>query len=323
MHKLVGYVLVVIAAALLGQYGIAQERAKVYRIGFLGTTESLETFSKAFSSLGYNIGQNVIIDARWPPNERLDQLPVLAEELVKLKVDVIVAASATAALAAKEITTEIPIVFAIIIDPVADGLVTNLGRPGGNITGVTVFDRDQAREQLALLKEVIPDLRRIAVLGDSGAVLTPFQINEEAAHALGLQSIILKVERGAANPDFDGAFDNAKKAGARAVVVLSTPVTSPNRRRIAQAAIKYRIPTLSPRAHADAGGLISYGTSFSRGPVRAATYVDKILKGAKPGELPVETVKMHELVINLNAARELGLSLPPAVLSRATQVIDQ
>jgi len=184
MHKLVGYVFVVIAAALLGQYGIAQERAKVYRIGFLGTPESLETFSKALSSLGYNIGQNVIIDARWPPNERLDQLPVLAEELVKLKVDVIVAASATAALAAKDITTEIPIVFSIIIDPVADGLVTNLGRPGGNITGVTVFDRDQAREQLALLKEVIPDLRRIAVLGDSGAALAPFQINEEAAHAL-------------------------------------------------------------------------------------------------------------------------------------------
>ncbi|HZM45028.1 MAG TPA: ABC transporter substrate-binding protein [Burkholderiales bacterium] len=323
MLRLVRYVLVVIVAALLGQYGVAQERARVYRIGFLGSTESLEQFSKALSSLGYTIGQNVVIDSRWPRNERLDQLPALAEELVKLKVDVIVAGGGTAARAAKGITAEIPIVFTIIIDPVAEGLVTNVGRPGGNLTGVTVFDQDQAREQMALLKQAIPDLRRIAVLGDSGAALDPFQINEEAAHAQGLQSIILKVDRGAANPDFDGAFDNAKKAGAQAVVVLSTPVTSPNRRRIAESAIRYRIPTLSPRAHADAGGLISYGTAFSRGPERAATYVDKILKGAKPGELPVETVRMHEIVINLKAARELGLSLPPAVLSRATQVIDQ
>ena len=321
MRRLAALVLVVFVVTLAGRVGVAQMPTKVHRIGFLGTKESLEQLNEAFAAIGHVNGRDIAIDARWPENSRLDQLPALAAELVRLKVDVIVAGGGTAARAAKDATAEIPIVFAAIIDPVSDGLVRNSVKPGGNVTGFTVFDADQAREQLTLLKDIIPDLKRVAILGDTGAALAPFKSNEDAALDLGLRTVVVKVERGAT--DFDSAFDTAKKADAQAVVVLSTPVTSPNRRQIAASALKYNIPTLSPLAHADAGGLISYGTEFSQGVRRAAVYVDKILKGVPPGELPVETIRLPELVINLKTARLLGLSVPPSVLSRATRVIDQ
>jgi putative ABC transport system substrate-binding protein len=328
MRKLIGLTLVVAAAAFVSPTGFAQQSTKVARIGFLGPTSApppapsqLDVLRKALADAGYVDGRNITIEARWPEGERLDQLPATAAALVGLKPDVIVAAGATAVRAAQAATAEIPIVFALVVDPVATGLAANLAKPGGNLTGATIFDPGQARQQLEFLKDTIPDLARVALLGDTGAAPALFQTNEEAAQSLGIQTQILKLERGATNPDVDGAFDAAKKAGIGAVVVLSTPVTTPHRRRIAEAAIKYRIPTLSPRGHADAEGLISFGTEFSEATRRAATFVDKILKGAKPSDLPIDTVKDPEIIVNLNTAREIGLSFPPAVVSRATRVI--
>ena len=248
-------------------------------------------------------------------------LSEIAAAFVSRKVDVVVAIGATAARAAKDATTEVPIVFAGVVNPVATGLLTNLAQPEGNLTGATTFDSQQAGKQLEILKEAIPGLARVALLGDSGAAPAVFQANEDAARSHGLQMQVLKVERGAATPDFDAAFEAASKGGAEAIVVLSTPVTSPHRRRIAEAALRYRLPILSPREHADAGGVMSYGTAFSEATRRTAIYVDGILKGTKLSDLPVETVRQHELVINLKAAREIGLTLPSTLLSRASQVI--
>jgi putative ABC transport system substrate-binding protein len=292
------------------------------RIGFLGPPASpvLGVLRKALADRGYVEGRNIVIDSRWAEGGRLDQLPAAAAALVGLDVDVIVAIGGTAARAAKGATADIPIVFEIVIDPVATGLVPSWERPGGNVTGVTSFDPQQARQQLETLKEAIPGLAHVALLGDAGAAPTLFQANDNAARAMGLRTLTLKVER-APNPDFEGAFEAAKEKGAAAVVVLSTPVTSPNRRRIAELAARHRLPSLSPIDHSDAGGLICFGTSFSEITRRAAPYVEKIFRGTAPGDLPVEMVARHELVINLKTARALGVVVPPVMLSRANRVI--
>ncbi len=320
--------LIFVAVALFGHESLAQEPAKVSRIGFLGPTSApppavsqVDVFRKALADFGYVDGRNIIIEARWPEGEQLDLLSQLATSLVSLKVDVIVAAGATAARAAKGATTEIPIVFAGVVNPVATGLVADTAKPEGNVTGATTFAPLQAGAQIELLKEAFPGLARIAVLGDSGAAPASFQTVEAAARSQGLQVQIIKVERGAAIPDFDGVFESSVNGDAQAVIVISTPVTTPHRRRIAEAATKHRMPLLSPREHADAGGLLSFGTGFSEATRRTAAFVDKILNGAKPGELPIETVRKDELVINLKTARELGVTLPSTLVSRATQVI--
>jgi putative ABC transport system substrate-binding protein len=320
--------LIFVATALIGHEGLAQQPAKVSRIGFLGPMSApppaisqVEVFRKALADLGYTDGRNIIIEARWPEGEQLDRLSELAASMASMKVDVIVAAGATAASAAKGATTEIPIVFAGVVNPVATGLVANTAKPEGNVTGATTFDPLQAGAQIEMLKEAFPSLARIAVLSDSGAAPTMVQTVEAAARSQGLEVQIIKVERGAATPDFDGVFEASVKGGAQAVIVISTPVTTPHRRRIAEAAMKNRMPILSPREHADAGGLISFGTGFSEATRRTATFVDKILKGAKPSELPIETVRKHELVINLKTARELDVTLPSTFVSRATEVI--
>ena len=330
MRKLIGLAVFAAAAGFVSHGSMGQQPSvKIPTIGFLGPTSApapatsqLEVFRKALADLGYVEGRTIIIDGRWPEGERLEQLSEIAAAFVSLKVDVIVAVGATAARAAKGATTEVPIVFAGVVNPVATGLLTNLAQPEGNLTGATTFHSLQAGKQLEILKDAIPGLARVALLGNSGAAPAVFQANEDAARSHGLQIQVLKVERGVATPDFDGAFEAAKREGAEAVVVLSTPVTSPHRRRIAKSALKYRLPILSPREHADAGGVMSYGTAFSEATRRTAIFVDKILKGAKPGDLPVATVRQHELVINLKTAREIGLTLPSTLLSRASQVIE-
>lgn len=328
MLRRVTLAIVFALAAVLSHAASAQQPAKVPRIGILDVLAStpaapripIEIIRKAFADLGYVEGQNIIIEIRSPEGDRLDRLPEAAAALVSLKLDVIVAVGATAARAARSATTHIPIVFGLVIDPVASGLVANSERPGGNITGFTTFDPQQARKQFDILKEAIPGLARVALLGDAATASALIQAHEDAARALGLQTQTLKVER--ANPDFEGAFEAAKKEGAGAVVIFSTPVTTPDRRRIAEFAAKHRLPTLSPRDHADAGGLISYGTGLSEAIRRTATYVDKILRGAKPDDLPVETVRQHELILNLKTARDPGVTFPPAMLSSANQVIE-
>jgi putative ABC transport system substrate-binding protein len=211
-------------------------------------------------------------------------------------------------------------VFALVFDPAESGLVANLERPGSNVTGFTTFDPQQARKQLEILKDVIPGLVGVTLLGDAAATPALFHESEKAARALGLQTQTVKVAR-TPNPDFEGALEHAKNEGTGAVVVISTPVTTPNRRRIAELATKHRLPTLSPRDHADSGALISYGTGFSE-PIRGtAVYADRILKGTKPGDLPVGTAREPELIINLKTAREIGVTVPPAILRRANRVI--
>ena len=322
MRKSIRVLVAIFASALFGAATVAQQPIKAYRIGFLGPASQLDVFRNALADLGYVEGKNTTIDGRWPDGEQLDQLSTIAVGFVGNKVDVIVAIGATAARSAKATTNQIPIVFAGVVNPVATGLVTNLVQPDGNLTGATTFDPEQARQQVELLKEAIPGLARVAVLGDSGAAPTQFQVNEQAARAAGLETLVLKVERGAVIPDFEGAFEKAKKEGAQAVIVMSTPVTTPHRRRIAESSIKTGIPTLSPRDHADAGGMLNFGTAFSGATRRAAVYVAKIFEGAKPNELPIEMVHRHELVINYKTAREIGLTLPAAFVARTHQAIE-
>jgi putative ABC transport system substrate-binding protein len=235
MRKVIGLAFIVATVAVVG-LASAQQPTKIPRIVFLGpmsapppATSQLDVFRKALAGLGYVEGRDVTVEGRWPEGDRLDQLAEIAAALVGAKPDVIVAAGATAAGATKRATTNIPIVFAGVVDPVATGLVADWARPGGNLTGATTFDPQQARQQLEFLREIVPDLAHVALLGDTGAAAASFQVNEEAARSLGLEVQILKVERGVASPDFESAFAAAKKAGVSAVVVLSTPVTTPNR----------------------------------------------------------------------------------------------
>ena len=292
MRRLGWTALLLLAVAANAPNGLAQQHANIFRIGFLGPSASppaisqLDVFRRELAKLGYEEGRDVIIDSRWPEANRLDQLPAAAAALISTRPNVLVAVGATAARVAKETTSDLPIVFAGVVDPVAAELVANWARPGGNLTGATTFDSEQARRQLEILKQALPGLTRVALLGNSGAAQSSFHANEEAARTLGLETLVLKVERGAASPDFDGAFAKAKQEGAGAVVVLSTPVTTPNRQRIAEAAIKHRVAALSPREHADSGALMSFGTAFSEATRAAAAHVDKILKGAKEANCP-------------------------------------
>jgi putative ABC transport system substrate-binding protein len=316
----IALVLVAALAASLCQAVSAQQPGGIPRLGFLGPPPLLEVFRKAVASLGYVEGRTVMIDARWPQGDRLDLMAESATELLRLKADVLVVVGATAARAANSVTSDVPIVFEVVVDPVATGLVAALERPGANATGSTTFDPRFGAKQLELLKSVVPGLKRVAILGDTGAAPTLFQAVETAAQSVGIETLALRVER-APNPDFDGVFQSAKANGVDAVVVLSTPVTTPNRKRIAELAVKHALPTLSPRDHADAGGLLSYGTSFVEATKHSATVVDKILRGAKPVDMPVESVSRHELIVNLGAARSLGITIPAATLASASQVV--
>ncbi|CAN7781192.1 ABC transporter substrate-binding protein [Variovorax sp. LjRoot175] len=322
MHRRLALVHVAALMGSLFSTASAQQPAGIPRVGFLGPTNTplLEVLRKTLASLGYVEGRTVMIDARWPEGDRLDQMAASATELLKLKADVLVVVGATAARAAKSVTSDVPIVFEVVVDPVATDLVATLERPGANVTGSTTFDPQFAAKQFELLKSAIPTVKRVGILGDSGAAPTLFQAVEKAAQSAGIETFTLKVER-VPNPDFDGAFQAAKKDGANAVVVLSTPVTTPNRKRIAELAVKHTLPTLSPRDHADAGGLLSYGTSFVEATKHSAAVVDKILRGAKPADIPVERVSRHELIVNLAAARNLGVAIPAATLASASQVV--
>ncbi len=320
-------VILALGAVLRPALSEAQQSAKIPRVGYLpsaspppGTPYAhLQGLQKGLGDLGYVEGRNIIIESRWTEG-RLDRLPELAAELVRLKVDVIVTVGGVGARAAKDATTTIPVVFAVVVDPlVPPALVANLQRPGGNVTGFTTFDPQGARNRLELLKEAIPGLARVAILGDQGTRGTTIAANEDAARAVGLEPQVLLV--GGPNPDLEGAFEAATRERANALVILESPVAATNRVRIGELAVKHRMPTLFPRDHVDAGGLIAYGASLAEAGRRMAAYVDRILKGAKPGDLPVEMVTRRELIINLRTAREIGVTIPPEVLRRADQVI--
>jgi len=308
----------------------AQPAGKIARIGYLATNlrgspqASHEAFVEELRGLGYVEGRNVVIEYR-DAEGKDERLAALAAELVALNVDVIVAAAGTlAALAAREATRILPIVFIAVGAPVTSGLVTGLARPGGNATGLSAVSPDLASKWLELLKQAVPGVSRVAFLRQPGALgdadKDVLKQAEVAARALGVRFQLVEA-RGTA--DFDGVFSELTNARAGGLVVLSTPMFSSERTRLVDLAARHRLPTMfSFRSYVDAGGLMSYGPNVADLFRRAATFVDKILKGAKPVDLPVEQPTKFELVINLKTAKALGLTIPPSLLQRADQVIE-
>jgi ABC-type uncharacterized transport system substrate-binding protein len=308
----------------------AQQLTKNPRIGYLSAggrssgTGRLETFRQGLRELGYVEGKNIIIEYR-NAEGKLDRLPALAAELVRLKVDVIVTGGPPSARAAKEATVTIPIVMTGVGDPVGSGFVASLVRPGGNITGLSTFAPELSGKRLELLKETVPKLSRVAVFGMSTSPDNAQSLREVelAAGALKVQLQYLDI-RDASNPkDIDTAFRAASKGRAESVLMMVAPVVaSRHQTEIAELAVKSRLPVIfSGRASVEAGGLMSYGVNINDLDRRVATYVDKILKGAKPADLPVEQPTKFEFIINLKAANQIGLTIPPNVLVRADRVI--
>ncbi len=304
----------------------AQPAGKLYRIGMLETRSTvlnaanIDAFRQGLQELGYKEGQNLEIVYR-SSDGRDERFPGLASELVRLKVDLILTRGTPAALAAKSATRTIPVVMAASGDPVASGLVASLGRPGGNVTGLSLFNVEMYAKRVELLKEVLPKLARIAAIFNMGNPVTASQWNvvEASARSLGIQAQLLDVRR---PEDLPRAFDAAAKQRAQALIVGLDGVTQGNLRPIAERAAKQRLPSIyGAKEYADFGGLITYGASDPHMYRRAATFVDKIFKGAKPADLPVEQPTTFELVINLKTAKALGLTIPQSVLARADEVI--
>jgi putative ABC transport system substrate-binding protein len=303
----------------------AQQRAKVPRIGFLVFVSSesrYRGFQQGLRELGYVEGQNIAIEFR-SADGSLERLSDLADELVRLQVDVLVAGSTEGAYAAKRATSTIPIVMANVTNPVGAGLVSSLARPGGNVTGLTTMSADLSGNRLALVKEVVPGLRRIGVLWypDSPNGVAAFKELKAAAPSLGVDVRSLEIRLPL--PEIDKAFGTAITWRADALITLDDALIINNRTRIIALAARHRLPAVyGYREFPDAGGLISYGPSRHDMYRRTAAYVDKILKGTKPGDLPIEQPTKFELVINLKTAKALGLTIPPSLLLRADQVIE-
>ena len=309
----------------------AQQAAKIYRIGVLSQpTRDLEALRQGLRELGYVEGQNIIIYYRraWGAEDRYDELAAdrlgeLVTELVGLNVDVIVATNARAALFARRVTKTIPLVVIAIADPVGARVVGSLSRPGGNITGSSFMSSELGGKRLELLKETIPRLSRVAVLsnlmGDNPVRERSLNEIEIVARSLRVQLQVVNMKR----PDeLENAFSSMVRAKVGALTVLTPPVYPADRARIVQLARKNRLPAIYPRSeYVETGGLMSYGPNYADMYRRAAYYVDKILKGAKPSELPVEQPTKFELAVNLKTARELSLTIPPNVLMWADKVV--
>ena len=324
-RKLVGIVALVVTLAMCGARAEAQQPKKIPRIGYLGASflssaERVKAFRQGLRELGYVEGKNIVIEYRYT-EEKLDSEPALAAELARLKVDIIVTAGAGSTRAAKEATSTIPIVMSQDPDPVGNGFVASLARPGGNITGLSSLGADLAGKRLELLKEILPKLSRVAVFGTSTnpGTVPALRETELAAGPFKVQLQFLDV---LSSKDIESAFRAAGKGRADAVLVLNSPVAASRRKEIAELAVKSRLPAFYNRSeYVEDGGLMSYGVSFTDLGHRAATYVDKILKGAKPADIPVEQPKKFEFSINLKAAKQIGLTIPPNVLARADKVI--
>jgi putative ABC transport system substrate-binding protein len=304
---------------------LAQPPAKIHKIGWIavrpGSAASvIESFQREFSKLGYVEGKNIVFEYRYAEG-KLDRLPALAEELVRLKVDVLIAPNTPAALAAKSATKTIPVVFIDVTDPIAAGLIDSLARPGGNITGFTSIESVLAGKRLELLKETLPKLSRVAVLWnpqDLGGGQS-WKESQLPARELGLQLHSMEVTSA---DKYEAAFKEATKARSGALAWMAAPLGRSNQILTVELPKKYRLPAIySQRAVVENGGLMSYGSDRAEMYRRAAVYVDKILTGAKPADLPVEQPMKFELAINLKTAKALGLTIPPIVLMRANKVI--
>ena len=320
-------VIAMVLAIVASAHPVGAQQARGHRIGFISSASSTslaardEAFRQGLHALGYVVGQNITIEYRWADG-RNERLPGFAAELVNLKLDIIVTHGVVATRAVKQATTTIPIVIAAADDPVAAGLVPNFARPGGNITGLTLMTPDLMEKRLELLRAVVPGRTRVAVLWNPGNPVSEPELRkaEAAARSLGLQLQSLGVR----DPrELPGAFSSMKTERAGVVFLVPDAMFFGQRNEIAGLAASNRLPLVAHlREFADAGGLMTYGPNGLDVHRRAATYVDKILKGAKPGDLPVEQPTKFDLVINLKTAAALGITIPPAVLARADHVIE-
>jgi len=321
-----------VAALSLGLFATplaaeGQQAGKVYRVGTLGekSTDPAEarlwqTFRQSLRERGWTEGGNILFEHRWADGNTA-RLPELAADLVRLKVDLIVARSSSHVRAAKAATSSIPIVFVVHADPVGTGHVASLAKPGGNITGLSLLQTDANPKGLELLISAVPGAKRIAVLWspNNPSHTSGLKALDEARRTLGVQLQPVGARTGA---DLEGAFSSMARAHAQAVLVLASQLFFAERQRVAELATTHRLPTMfAVKEGAEAGGLMSYGPDYGDLFRRAAIYVDKILRGAKPSELPVEQASKFELVINLKTAKALGLKIPPSLLLRADPVI--
>ncbi len=323
--KLVGLVAIGVAFALCGAVAQAQQTGKVPRIGFLDSSTAsgmavlLDAFRQELLKLGWIEGKNIIIEYRFA-EQKNERLPELAADLVRLKVDLIVVPGRPAAFAAKSATVTIPIVMVNDADPVGVGLVTSLARPGGNVTGLSSLGVELATKRIEILKDAVPKLARVGVLRPAGGLDRQLKDLRPAALALKLKLEEIETQRDAKG--LESAFQTAKQKQVGAIMTTTATVFFAERKRIVDLAAKYRLPAIYPQDDfAQVGGLMSYGADFDDLYRRAAVYVDKILKGAKPADLPVQQATKFEFVINLKAAKQIGLTLSPEFLSRANKVI--
>jgi putative tryptophan/tyrosine transport system substrate-binding protein len=303
----------------------AQQTGKVPRIGFLDNSTAssmavlLEAFRQELSKLGWIEGKNITIEYRFA-EQKNERLPELAADLVRLKVDLIVVSGPPAALAAKSATTTIPILMTNASDPVGAGLIAGLARPGGNVTGLSSLGTELITKRLEVLKDAVPRLSRVGVLRPAGGA--DLQLKELRPAALALKLKLEEIETQIDAKGLESALQTAKQKQAGAIMTTTSPRFFAERKRIVELAVKYRLPAIYvQKEFVDEGGLMSYGVDFDDLYRRAAVYVDKILKGAKPADLPVQQATKFEFVINLKAAKQIGLTLSPEFLSRANQVI--
>jgi putative tryptophan/tyrosine transport system substrate-binding protein len=326
--KWAGLLALAIAFVLCGAVAEAQQPGKIFRIGFLdngtasGSAVLVDAFRQELSKLGWNEGKNITVEYRFA-EQKSERLPELAADLVRLKVDLIVTVNTPTALAAKGATTTIPIVMANVSDPVGSGLIASLARPGGNVTGFSGLATELNTKRLEILKDAVPKLARVGLLWPSGSgVGADLQLKELRTAALALKLNLEEIET---QPDAKGleiAFQTAKQKQVSAITTIAASRLFAERKRIVELAGKYRLPAIYfQKEFVDEGGLMSYGVDALDLRRRAAVYVDKILKGAKPADLPVQQATKFEFIINLKAAKQIGLTLSPEFLSRANQVI--
>jgi putative tryptophan/tyrosine transport system substrate-binding protein len=327
----VGWLSILVAAAVLVFAGIAtaQQPGKIFRIGYLGNSTAsgsasvVDAFRQELSKLGWIEGKNITIEYRFAENKGPERLTELAADLVGLKVDLIVASAPPSVSAAKNATSAIPIVITNTVDPVGAGFVASLARPGGNVTGVSGLAVELNTKRLEILKDAVPKLVRVGLLrGPTGSITVDLQMKELRPAALALK---LKLEEIETQPDAKGlesAFQTAKQKRVQAIMTLAIRSYFAERKRIVELAAKYRLPAIYfQKEFVDEGGLMSYGADYDDLYRRTAVYVDKILRGAKPADLPVQQATKFEFVINLKAAKQISLTFPPRVLERADKVI--
>jgi ABC-type uncharacterized transport system substrate-binding protein len=306
----------------------AQEPKKVPRIGIVGGSQDINDpksnssiLRQGLRELGYMEGKNILVELR-SAEGKTERFPSLVAELLQLNVDVLVSTSSVAVRAAKQASKRTPIVMVLNQDPVATGIVDSLARPGGNVTGLTLLTRDLSGKRLELLKELVPTISRVGILLDSDSPTAASELKGYEAAVAALKVQLQSLEVRGPNPDFPAAFAAAAKGRMSALIAVRTSLINLNSKRIADLAIKNRLPSMFERSeYVETGGLVSYAANDAESFKRAAVYVDKILKGVKPAELPVEQPTKFELVINLNTAKQIGLTIPQSVLYRADKVI--